>query len=124
MARPRKKIDFIKLDELISIFCTGEECASILDIDYDTLNTRLKEEKGMSFSEYFKHKSADGKASLRRTQFVMAQKNPRMAEWLGKQHLGQTDKQQIQSTFEGDVRFTDKYKEYSNKLLRRLNIPV
>ena len=98
MARPLKSIDLDKLDKLIGIFCTGEECASVLEIDYDTLNAILKREKGLGFSEYYKIKSGVGRASLRRRQFQMAEKNPALAIWLGKQYLGQVDRQEVDQT--------------------------
>ena len=75
------------------IQCTGEECASILGIDYDTLNNRLKEDTGSGFSDYYAQKSAGGKVSLRRKQYQKAveEGNPTMLIWLGKQWLGQKD---------------------------------
>ena len=55
-----------------------------------------KRELGMSFAESFKMFSADGKISLRRTQFRMAETNVSMAIWLGKQYLGQRDSAEIE----------------------------
>jgi hypothetical protein len=52
----------------------------------------------MSFTEYYKQKSSKGKMSLRRRQFQMAETNPTMAIWLGKQYLGQTDKLENDTT--------------------------
>jgi len=95
MARPRKVVDYAKLDSLCQIQCTGEEAASVLGMSYELLNQKLKAEKGMGFLEYFAEKRGAGKASLRRRQFEMAKSNPTMAIWLGKQYLGQADKQEI-----------------------------
>ncbi len=47
---------------------------------------------GMNFSECLKKFGANGRISLRRMQFKLAQKSPAMAIFLGKQYLGQTDK--------------------------------
>lgn len=44
------------------------------------------------FLEVYKRFAAKGKASLRRTQFKLAEKNPSMAIFLGKNLLGQTDR--------------------------------
>ena len=86
-------IDYPKLDSMCAIHCTGEECASLLDMDYDTLNRRLKIDGHGGFTEYFKQKSAGGKMSLRRRQFTQANEgNSTMLIWLGKQWLGQSDK--------------------------------
>ena len=67
----------------------------MLGMSYELLNQKLKAEKGMGFLEYFAEKRGAGKASLRRRQFEMAKSNPTMAIWLGKQYLGQADKQEI-----------------------------
>ena len=94
--RPKIKIDFATVDKLCSIQCTGEEIASILNVDYDTLNARIKEKFGKSFSDYFESKRGTGKASLRRLQWKAAEDgNATMLIWLGKQYLGQRDKQDI-----------------------------
>lgn len=90
--RPRKEVDWDKVDKMCAIHCTGEEQASLLDMSYDTLERRCREEKGVSFAEYFKQKAADGKMSLRRKQFTTAMNgNTSMLIWLGKNWLGQAD---------------------------------
>lgn len=43
--------------------------------------------------ELYEMGKEEGRASLRRYQFDMAKKNPTMSIWLGKQYLGQQDKQ-------------------------------
>lgn len=94
--RPRKTLDYDTLDRLCAIQCTGEEIASVLDMDYDTLNKALKREQGIGFTDYFQKKSGPGKASLRRRQFELAANgNTTMLVWLGKQYLGQSDKTDI-----------------------------
>ena len=96
MARPKIEIDFKLVENLCEIQCTGEEIASVLEIDYDTLNSRVKEEYGISFSEYYKKKSEAGKMSLRRMQWKAAERgNTTMLVWLGKQYLGQKDKSEL-----------------------------
>ena len=96
--RPRKEINYTQLEELCRIQCTGEECASILGMCYEHLDKRLKEDGHGGFLEYFQQKGADGKASLRRRQYLAAVEdgNPTMLVWLGKQWLKQVDKQEIE----------------------------
>lgn len=89
--RPEIEIDFNMVKSLCGIQCTGEEIASILNISYDTLQKRIVDKFNESFSEYFKKASAGGKASLRRSQFKLAEKSPAMSIWLGKQYLGQRE---------------------------------
>ena len=93
--RPKKEIDFEQLDKLCKLQCTGEECASFFGMDYDTLNARIKEHHDSNFSDYYKKNSGEGKISLRRLQWQAAQGgNVTMLIWLGKQYLGQADKQE------------------------------
>ncbi len=93
MGRPLKVIDWKTVVNLCELQCTGEEIASVIEVDYDTLNTACKREHGKSFSDYFEEKRAGGKVSLRRAQFKTATEdgNPAMLIWLGKQMLGQKD---------------------------------
>ena len=86
-------IDYESLEKLCQIQCTGEECAHILGIDYETLNTALHREGHGGFVEFLKKHGAGGKASLRRMQWKGAEAgNATMLIWLGKQYLGQSDK--------------------------------
>jgi len=95
ITKPLHQLDYKKLDAMCAIHCTGEECAAILGIDYDTLNKALKRDGNKGFTEYFKQKGASGKMSLRRKQFDHAMGgNSTMLIWLGKQWLGQADKQE------------------------------
>jgi hypothetical protein len=108
--RPKKTIDFETFDKLIQIQCTGEEIAAYFEINYDTLDRIIKDKHNMSFSEYFEQNRGKGKISLRRAQFQTAMSgNTTMQIWLGKNWLGQTDKQEI--SHQGDniikVRITD-----------------
>ena len=96
VGRPLAPINWKQVDNMCAIRCTGEEQASILDIDYDTLDSACKREKNCSFSEYFAQKSANGSMSLRRKQYTQAMEgNTTMLVWLGKNWLGQTDKQEV-----------------------------
>jgi len=89
--RPKKEIIKKQFEGLCAIHCTQDEICDILDCSVDVLNNWCNEIYGDSFSKVFKQKSSTGKASVRRSQFNMAQKNPSMSIWWGKQHLGQTE---------------------------------
>lgn len=99
--RPEAIIDFELVDKLCSIQCTGEEIAQVIGVNYDTLCERIKKKFKKSFPEYFKQKSGEGKAALRRKQFEIALKgNVVMMIWLGKQYLGQVDKSEVDANVE------------------------
>ena len=90
---PATKLDWEQVNAMCRILCTGEEISSILSIDYDTLNAACKRDHKMGFSDHYKKHSSGGKMSLRRAQMKNAlEGNPTLQIWLGKQHLGQTDK--------------------------------
>ena len=96
MARPRIEIDGEQFKKLCSIQCTLEEISSWFKCSEDTIERWCKRELKMSFADAFKTWSADGKISLRRNQFRMAEHNVSMAIWLGKQYLGQ--KESVETT--------------------------
>ena len=85
-------IDIKQFEALCAIQCTQEEICSVLGCNTDTLNSWCKSRYKVNFSEIFKEKRLGGKASLRRMQWKLAEKNATMGIWLGKQYLGQTDK--------------------------------
>lgn len=90
--RPKKELDKATFEELCSIQCTKEEICNVLKLDQKTLTRWCEETYGEGFSHVYEKLTANGKQSLRRAQFKMAQTNPTMAIWLGKQVLGQSDK--------------------------------
>ena len=92
MGRPQKQIDREQFEKLCSIQCTLEEIAGVFRCSEDTIERWCKREIGKTFAEAYKVYSVNGKISLRRLQFKLAEKSAAMAIFLGKQYLGQTDK--------------------------------
>ena len=91
--RPKKQVDQRVFESLCSMQCTKDEiCAVCGGIDEKTLTRWCQDTYGEGFSDIYKKKSLNGKASLRRAQFRLAETNTTMAIWLGKQYLGQRDK--------------------------------
>lgn len=97
MARPKKIVDVELIKNLASIMCTVEEIASMVGVSVDTLERR--------FADVIKQGKSNGKASLRRLQWKIAQSgNASMAIFLGKQYLNQADK--LDFTEEKNFEFT------------------
>ena len=94
MGAPLKSIDFDEFQRLCNMQCTCSELAAWFDMDEDTLQARIKEYYGETFSVVKAKYMEGGKASLRRVQWHKAieDKNVVMMIWLGKQILGQSDK--------------------------------
>ena len=96
MARPEKTIDFQQFEQLCALQCTQAEICSVLKVTDKTLTKKLKDNYGMTYSEIHKMYSDHGKTSLRRYQWTSAKKgNPSLLIWLGKQHLDQSDKNDL-----------------------------
>ena len=94
MGRKKINIDWELVDDLLSKFCEGTEVAAALGINFDTLAYKIKERFNLDFSEYKRQKRAIGEKSLRQKQLELAmQGNYSLLIFLGKQYLGQSDKQ-------------------------------
>lgn len=97
--KPMTDKEFEQLVNMIRIQCTRDEICDILNMSETTLNRRIKEQgiEGVdNFEALYKKHQGEGKASLRRSQWKAAQDgNPTMLVWLGKQMLGQKDKQEL-----------------------------
>lgn len=111
MARPRIDIDSEQFKKLCAIQCTEEEIASWFKCSVDTVERFCKREFKLSFAEAYKIWSADGKISIRRIQFKMAEHNVAMAMFLGKVYLGQREVQEVQLATNADdtIRRMDEY---------------
>ena len=87
--RPKKIIDYDQVYKYAKIFATQEEVASVMGFERRMFADNEK------LSHIYKKGLNDANTSLRRMQFIMAETNPTMAIWLGKQYLGQRDKHDI-----------------------------
>ena len=107
--RPRVEITKEEFEKLCEIQCTKEEIANWFRCSPDTIENFCHREYNLNFSESYKRYSVNGKKSLRRIQWEMAQKNVTMAIWLGRNWLGQTDKPRES---EDDERMVDELKDF------------
>lgn len=90
IGRPKIDLNFELIEKLSRIHCTEAEIASIVGVSIRTL------QRNEEFCRIYKKGIDSGKMSLRRIQWDLANKgNTTMAIWLGKQYLGQTDKQEL-----------------------------
>ena len=89
--RPKIEIDQETFEGLCRIQCTLPEIAAVLRCSTDTVQRWAKRTYGENFATVYSKYSEDGKSSVRRAQWKMAQTNPTMSIWWGKQHLGQRE---------------------------------
>lgn len=92
----KKPVNEALLDLLASFGLTTPEIAAVLECSSDTLER--------NYSEQMANGKAKARASVRRKQFELAMKgNVTMLIWLGKNMLGQTDKNEV---YERDTPFS------------------
>lgn len=101
MGRPQANINKEQFESLCAMLCTKEEICGFLKVSDSTLSRWVARtypkngRKNATFEGVYKKLSANGKISLRRAQFRLAEKSAAMAIFLGKNYLGQTDQQTI-----------------------------
>ena len=108
MGRPKKVIDETLVEQLAKIGCPYSEIAAIVGCSKSLLSTR------------FKTIIANGhdnlKMSIRRMQMKSAQAgNIAMQIWLGKQYLGQQDKQAVEHSEAADL-YKDPLELYGGRI--------
>ena len=108
--RPKIQIDYNTVEKLANIQCTQEEIASFLGISVRTL------QRDEEFCRIYKKGQENGKMSLRRMQYKLAEKNAAMAIFLGKQYLGQRDNVEVKAPEE-----LNKVTELLNKIEAEAN---
>ncbi len=96
MARPVKVIDFEKLARICQYPLTNEDIAAILDLSKDTIERAIKKEYGITFAAYKEQKQSSLRFTLLAKQIEVAKGgNIAMLIWLGKNLLGQSDRQEV-----------------------------
>ena len=85
--RPKAVIDYDKVLELASIFCTQAEIAAVIKVSLSTC------ERDEEFRRVYFEGIENAKTSIRRMQFATASRGSTdMQKWIGKQYIGQADK--------------------------------
>lgn len=109
--RPKKEIDYEIVEKLANIQCTQEEIAGFLNLSVRTL------QRDEEFCRIYKKGQENGKMSLRRMQYKLAEKNAAMAIFLGKQYLGQRDNVEVKAPEELNkvTELLSKLEEEANK---------
>lgn len=93
--RPKAELDKAQFESLCKLQCTQSEICAWFGVTDKTLTRWCRDTYGKKFSEVFAEKREGGRISLRRAQFRLAETNATMAIFLGKQFLGQTDRQEL-----------------------------
>ena len=92
----KNKIVKETFEKLCGMWCTLVEIADFFGVSEDTVQSWCQDTYGETFSAIYKKRSSQGSISLRRWQMKSAEKgNVTMQIWLGKQHLGQKEKVEV-----------------------------
>ena len=106
MGRPRKEIDWIQLESVVTLDGSLDYCAERQLVKWgkepnkktikaarEVIERRVKERYGMTFTEFKEQKKEPVRLKLRQKQLDTAfSGNVTMMIWLGKQILGQSEK--------------------------------
>jgi len=104
MGRPPIPINQDEFEKLVNLCCTLDDIAGWFNCSVDTIERWCQSTYSESFADTYKKKAAKGKISLRRKQMEVALSgNVSMLIWLGKQHLGQADKQEMEHSGKVDT---------------------
>lgn len=94
--RPKVEIDWDKVGKMLEAGASAEGIAATIGIDTKTLYNRSESDNNILFSAFSQQKKAKGDELLRTKQFQVAMTGDKtMLIWLGKQRLGQADKQEV-----------------------------
>ena len=92
--RPRTEIDLVQVERLATIQCTDQEIAAVIGVHVNTIARRKQDDP--AFLQALTDGRAKGIATLRRVQYQRATGgSDTMLIWLGKNLMGQTDKQTL-----------------------------
>jgi hypothetical protein len=91
MGRRPIEIDWKMFDGFCAMQCTLWEIACYFNCSEDTIENKVKQQFGVSFSDYYSKKRISGLMSLRRNLFRQSEKNPAVAIFLAKNWLGMKD---------------------------------
>lgn len=93
MGRPKTHIDWDQFEKLCSLHCTKQEIAGWFKVSEDTIERRVKEEYGETYTAVYLQKRSNGRVSLRRKMMEVAMGgNTAMLIFLSKNLLGFGDR--------------------------------
>lgn len=102
--RPKVSIDWNQVGKMLEAGATAEGIAATIGCDRDTLYNRCKTDLKTDYSAFAQQKKARGDELLKSKQFQIAMSGDKtMLIWLGKQRLGQSDRQQTEISGTLDV---------------------
>lgn len=94
--RPHSKLNWDVLNAILQYGATLPDCSEMLGVSEDTIQRAVKKEHRLTFSEYRNKKMGRVRIKLLQKQIEVAMSGSvPLLIWLGKQYLGQLDKQEV-----------------------------
>jgi len=104
MSRPKKEIDWKKVDVMLEAHCNGTEVAAQFDMHPETFYDRVRAEFNIGFTEYMQQKRCKGKSNLRAKQYQQAMTGCKtLLIWLGRNWLAQREEPKEDKEFDGKL---------------------
>lgn len=111
--KAKKYIDLEQINTMCSIGCSMQEVAALIGCSVQWLENERDQNPAMAVA--IEQGFAQMKQGLRRAQLTMALNgSPAMLIWLGKQYLGQSDKQQVDNNTQINITVTRAMDELRN----------
>ena len=108
VGRPLAQIDLAELEKLSAMFCTDTEIANWFGLARETI---VDSRKRPQIAAVMERGRSLGFISLRRKQMQLAEAgNVGMLIWLGKQYLGQTDRNELTGANGGPLKLAVLYR--------------
>jgi hypothetical protein len=104
MARPKKPFDWSKLDAVLQYNATLADCAEIMGVHQDTVERKIKKEKGCCFTDYRQQKLGKVRIMLVQKAIEMARSgSPAMLIFCLKNLCGWSDRHEVEQTTESKI---------------------
>lgn len=115
--RPKAKIDWKKVDNMLIAGCTGTEVAANIGVHPETLYDACQEEYKTHFSEYSRQKKEKGFTMLKQKRFQIAMTGDNsMIMFLSKVMMGESEKQTVEVNAKTEVKHIPSIDEIVAKL--------
>lgn len=120
----KKPIDWEVVRGMLFVLATQQEICSYIGVSVDTLHRRCRKELGVSFTDLSEQKRQETKIQLRKAQLAVAldpkhRSHGMMLVWLGKQYLGQREKQQLTGKNNGPIQMERAERQMTDEQLER-----
>ena len=119
--RPRKPIDWARVDQLLEAGCPATEIAPHFNMCADRFRRRVEKEFGIRYTEYAATRHKRGDSRIREKQFEKALNGDNtLLIWLGKNRLSQSDNPAVEAA---ELKVKSMFEEFLQMVTSPVAIP-